>query len=74
MKYAKERKEAVLRKMLPPSNRSIQEIAAEESISEATLYLWRKAARGERGGCCQTGRRPRKGGDLRTSTRSYRSG
>lgn len=41
MKYAKERKEAVLRKMLPPSNRSIQEIAAEEGISEATPYLWR---------------------------------
>lgn len=47
MKYAKQRKEAVLRKMLPPSNRTIQEIAAEKGISVATLYLWRKAARCE---------------------------
>ena len=47
MRYSAERKEAVLRKMLPPNNRSIREIAAEEGISEATLYNWRKAARAE---------------------------
>ena len=47
MKYSAERKEAVLKKMLPPNNRSIREIAAEEGISEATLYNWRKAARAE---------------------------
>ena len=45
MRYSAERKEAVLRKMLPPNNRSIREIAAEEGISEATLYNWRNAAR-----------------------------
>jgi len=44
-RYARERKEAILKKMLPPNNRSIQEIAEEEGISEATLYLWRKEAR-----------------------------
>ena len=47
MRYSAERKEAVLKKMLPPHNRSIREIAAEEGISEATLYNWRKAARAE---------------------------
>jgi len=47
MRYSAECKEAVLRKMLPPNNRSIREIAAEEGISEATLYNWRKAARAE---------------------------
>jgi transposase-like protein len=47
MKYPKERKEAILKKMLPPHNKSIAEIAKEESISEATLYNWRQSARAE---------------------------
>ena len=47
MRYSPERKEAVLKKMLPPHNRSIRELAEEEGISEATLYAWRKAARAE---------------------------
>jgi transposase-like protein len=33
--------------MLPPNNRTIKELSAEEGISEATLYNWRKAARAE---------------------------
>lgn len=45
MRYSNERKEAVLKKMLPPENKSIPEIAREEGISEPTLYLWRNAAR-----------------------------
>jgi len=45
--YPKERREAVLKKMLPPINKSIPQIAKEEGISEATLYNWRKAARAE---------------------------
>lgn len=48
MEYSKERKEAVLKKMVPPHNRSIVELAREEGISEATLYMWRRQAR-ERG-------------------------
>lgn len=44
-RYSKERKEAVLRKMLPPGNKSIAEISREEGISEATLFNWRKQAR-----------------------------
>jgi transposase-like protein len=45
--YPKERKAAVLKKMLPPINKTIPQIAKEEGISEATLYNWRKAARAE---------------------------
>ena len=44
-RYSEERKEAVLRKMLPPNNRALNELAAEEGISEATLYNWRREAR-----------------------------
>ena len=46
-RYPNERKEAILKKMLPPNNKTIPELAQEEGISEATLYNWRKAARGE---------------------------
>jgi transposase-like protein len=47
MKYPKERKEAVLKKMLPPDNMSVPQIATEEGISEATIYNWRKEARAQ---------------------------
>lgn len=47
MQYSEERKEAVLKKMMPPHNRSIAELAREEGISEATLYNWRSQARQE---------------------------
>ena len=45
MGYSQERKEAVVKKMLPPNNMSIAELAKQEGISEATLYGWRKQAR-----------------------------
>lgn len=45
MRYPPERKESVLRKMMPPQNRSIKQLAQEEGISEATLFNWRKQAR-----------------------------
>ncbi len=47
MGYPKERKEAVLKKMLPPHNKTIPEISREEGISEGTLFNCRKAARAE---------------------------
>ena len=47
MRYPSERKEALLKKMLPPNDKTIKELAQEEGISEATLYNWRKAARAE---------------------------
>ncbi len=45
MRYSPERKESVLRKMMPPHHRSIKQLAQEEGISEATLFSWRKEAR-----------------------------
>jgi len=45
MRYSPERKEAVLRKMMPPCNLTIKQLAEESSISEATLFNWRKQAR-----------------------------
>ena len=47
MGYPRERKEAVLKKMLPPNNKTVKELAQEEGICEATLYNWRKEARVE---------------------------
>jgi transposase-like protein len=44
-RYSEERKEAVLRKMLPPENRPLSELAAAEGISAGTLYQWRRQAR-----------------------------
>ena len=46
-RYPPERKEAVLKKMLPPNHGAIAALAEAEGISEATLYNWRKAARAE---------------------------
>ena len=45
MKYSQERKQAVLAKLAPPHQRTVKDVAAEEGISEATLYNWRKQAR-----------------------------
>ncbi|WP_157937423.1 transposase, partial [Vibrio breoganii] len=40
-RYSKERKEAVLKKLLPPNNLTVPQVAEEEGISEVTLYNWR---------------------------------
>ena len=47
MNYSPELKEAILRRMLPPSNESITKISREEGISEQTLRNWRDKARSE---------------------------
>lgn len=47
-RYSPERKSAVMKKLLPPHNRSVAEVAREEGISEVTLYNWRQRAK-ERG-------------------------
>jgi transposase-like protein len=47
MGYPSERKQAVLKKMRPPHNKTIKELAQEEGICEATLYNWRKEARAQ---------------------------
>lgn len=47
VRYSEERKQAVLKKMLPPNNKTIRELAQEEGISEPTLYSWRRQARNQ---------------------------
>ena len=44
-RYSAERKDAVLKKLLPPHNRSVASVATEEGISEAALYNWLKQCR-----------------------------
>ena len=43
--YSKERKQAILSKLLPPYNKSVPSVATEEGVSEQTLYNWRKQAK-----------------------------
>ena len=40
--YSPERKEAILRKVLPPQSRPVGEVANEEDIPYSTLYTWMK--------------------------------
>ena len=47
MKYSEEHKEAVLKKLQPPYNRTVAQLAEEEGISAGTLYNWRRKARAE---------------------------
>ena len=44
-RYSEERKAAVLKKLLPPQNRSVVQVAAEDGISDVTLYSWLKQCR-----------------------------
>ena len=48
-RYSEERKSAVLKKLLPPNNRSVPEVTKEEGISEPTLYHWRNQVK-QKGG------------------------
>ncbi|ANP75350.1 transcriptional regulator [Vibrio crassostreae 9CS106] len=41
-----ERKEAILKKLLPPYSMPVKEVSEEEGISTATLYHWRQQLRG----------------------------
>jgi transposase-like protein len=45
MSYSPERKEAVIKQMMPPHNKSISELSQKEGISSATLFKWRNQAR-----------------------------
>jgi transposase-like protein len=45
VRYPAERKEAILKKMAPPMNMTIPELAEQEGITATTLYNWRKQAR-----------------------------
>ena len=46
-RYSPERKAALLKKLLPPLNLSVAELARQEGISEVTLYALRKQAKAE---------------------------
>ena len=43
--YSSERKEAVLKKLLPPHNMTVAEVARQEGIRAKTLYNWRYNAK-----------------------------
>lgn len=45
--YSEERKEALLRQMMPPQNRLVSELARESGITEQTLYTWRRQLRNQ---------------------------
>ena len=47
MKYSKEFKDSIIRRMLPPNNESISKISKEEGISEQTIRNWRNKARSQ---------------------------
>ena len=53
MKYSDKRQEAVLRKLMPPNNKTVAEVSVEESISEVTIYKWRSKPE-RRANCCLT--------------------
>lgn len=44
-RYSPERKESLLKKLLPPHNMSVAALAREEGISEPTLYNWHNQAK-----------------------------
>ena len=44
-RYSPERKEAVIRRMMPPENTPVPVLVEETGITDATLYHWRKQAR-----------------------------
>jgi hypothetical protein len=44
-RYSDERRQAVVAKLLPPYNQSVEDVAREEGISSATVYKWSQEAR-----------------------------
>jgi transposase-like protein len=67
-RYSQERKAAVLKKLLPPHNRTVVSVAAEEGIADVTLYKWLKQCR-ERG--MPVPGQTKTGDDWRTPTASH---
>jgi transposase len=39
-RHSEERRQAVMAKLLPPYNQSVEEVAEQESASAATVYKW----------------------------------
>ena len=45
IRYSDERKAALLKKLLPPINMSVAEVARQDGVSKTILYHWRKQAK-----------------------------
>src|SRR5258706_13487335 len=45
--YSVERREALVRRMMPPENALVSALARETGITEQTLYTWRRQAKGQ---------------------------
>jgi transposase-like protein len=45
--YSVERKEALVRRMMPPEKAPVSALAREAGITEQTLYTWRRQAKGQ---------------------------
>src|SRR6202166_3048737 len=45
--YSAERREALVRRMMPPENALVSALARETGITEQTLYTWRRRAKGQ---------------------------
>jgi transposase-like protein len=41
-RYSSERKAAILKKLLPPQNMTVAEVARQDGVAQQTLYTWRK--------------------------------
>ena len=44
-RYSSERKESILKKLLPPLNMTVAAVARQEGVSAQTLYNWRDKAK-----------------------------
>ena len=44
-RYSEERKQAIIKRMIPPGNTPVSRLVEETGISDCTLYTWRKEAR-----------------------------
>jgi transposase-like protein len=44
-RYSNELKASVLRRMMPPENRTVLDLSQETGITQTTLYGWRRSAR-----------------------------
>ena len=44
-RYSSERKDAILKNLLPPHNMTVAEVSRQEGVSSQTLYNWRDTAR-----------------------------
>ena len=45
--YSAERKEALLRRMMPPENALVSALARETGVAEQTLYAWRRQVKAQ---------------------------